>query len=542
MAAHGNGNGNGAQQGPGEDPHRDWVVEDPEAMDEDTDVDQPVAADGAPGAAGGQRDQPRQAEPLERQMADMQRRMAVMSEALARVLPRDSPRSRRAMAAEAAAAEKAAEAAAAEKAAATAVAKSQQEAGPSNPSGMRTRPAAELQNPVVPTATRVSTPTQSGGVRQTPNPTLQAILADPTALQQLQEHLGITPTMPQAAVDKPHRPTAPQTRMSDVKIGTFSGNPDPKATNILQSQWSPLLEWVDRAVAAIQRSWLDEDLQAACLIQGLTGAAMSTFHDLHGYNTTGWTIERAADAIAGLVPEHRAHFTMSALQMVFRRYHLATDVRSYANFLKQGETNPEGVVWMYQLLKDKLLAAEPTILSVTGRNHNINLEIRTSRAANAEVRRFDDFVRDAQDLIRQLETEDDRRRRRPREHDESGAGTPAQPIKPKIPKVKKPRVHWQLDRDTGASGADGQQGTGTSAADTALLRQYQRCTKCGMRLGRFTEEAHRASGDYCQPKKLPLRIAALRADIRDGRDPNARRPPGGGKGGKHGQPPGPPRA
>ncbi|MEM9760875.1 MAG: hypothetical protein AAF933_16675, partial [Pseudomonadota bacterium] len=285
--------------------------------------------------------------------------------------------------------------------------------------------------------------------------------------------------------------------------------------------------------ATICRSALDPSLQAACLTQALTGAASVAFFDMHGrVDASQWTLDQACEAVVGLVPDSRAHFTTAALDLVFHKRDLNDAIRQYATYLRRGELDPDGQVWLYQRLKDRLLAAEPELFNGTAVRHNIPLDIRRP---DGTVRDFDGFVADAQRLVRLWKEDRSRRPRTPLVPEEDR--TPGVQLKP----IDKRRKKKQQQPQGGSGAGSGSQAGGTPS-DLQLLRTHNRCTKCAARLGKSgTEQEHVAKG-YCEPSRLQRILRRIKEDLAAGKDPNAFvsfKGTGGQGSGKQG-PPGPP--
>jgi hypothetical protein len=140
-----------------------------------------------------------------------------------------------------------------------------------------------------------------------------------------------------------------RTNSSHLALLELSGNDDLPAHMMSSDKHLEMLEWLRACEFTLRTSDVREADCAVILLRHLKGAANRSFIKKHAdTDVLTWYFKDAHEAIVALIPNHRAHFTERAFNIVFRAHALAEDVERYGLYLAHGETDPNGSSVIYR--------------------------------------------------------------------------------------------------------------------------------------------------------------------------------------------------
>ena len=324
-------------------------------------------------------------------------------------------------------------------------------------------------------------------------------------------------------------PATGKVALKDVKLEKFSGNTDPEAHVIAKEQFLPLLEWLRASAFQIEVSGLSDYLHVTALIMHLSGAAQKAFMARYGAQrgiVRTWTLDRATQAIASLVPEHKVLFTQTALKMKFSVHTLADDVQKYALYMRNGDIPVDRSEFVFQDLQSKLLSVSPDMFSIAASSYNLRFEYNIN---------FERTIASAMQIIHTLHMHDrlkpvqEAKRGRTEGASGSGGGEKSR-TRDSSPAWQKPKSRadkrGRAQRSEGGKGRGGPAG-GNRGEFERLAREYNRCYGCGKYVTGADLAEHKSS---CVRNKAEFsrRMGIVRKLVGEGKGSEVNTFPSGG--------------
>lgn len=285
----------------------------------------------------------------------------------------------------------------------------------------------------------------------------------------------------------------------DVTLDKFAGNKDASARVIADDQFLPLLEWLQACEFTLVTSRLPTDLHVPVLVSHLIGAAKRAFLRRWGSMDTSamqdWSLSDAKLAIAGLVPNHKVHFTKTALAMQFTAGTLEDDLQRFSLYMRNGDLEVDNSHYVFEVLQEKMHRAVHDIFNLAQGLYGKTLQFKPT---------FVEIMHDAIDIVSTLQVNgklNGSKRGRSDEDDRSGAD-------------KRKRVQKTGAQDhRHKSGANGNK----RREFAELAKRFQRCFGCGRHVKPQDLGTHKAE---CKkdPKAFAQRMGQVKRLVDAGKE------------------------